>query len=79
MPSPRNRKNNSLIWILETHHLKCIRFFQVLDQDTKSIFAIIALQTVRTVRCLQSQSGSIAHVLGCCSIENLVQIRTPEE
>ena len=26
MPSPRNRKNNSLIWICETHHLNCIRF-----------------------------------------------------
>ena len=79
MPNPKNRKNNSLIWIRETHHLNCKHFFQVFDQDTKLIFAIIAQQTVRTAHCLQSQSGRIAHGLGCCSIENLAQINAPEE
>ena len=61
MPSPRNRKNNSLIWICETRHLNCIRFFQVLDQETKSIFAIVAQQTVRTAHCLQNQKLDCLH------------------
>ena len=34
----------------------------------------IIQQTVRTGRYLPSQSGKIAHVLGCCLIENLVPI-----